>query len=216
MPVKDYYKMLNLQPGATQQEIKRAYRRLALRYHPDTNRGSQYSEAWFRELQEAYKTLTQPELREAYHQERWLQQSLGRPLQTAAPLTPETIRAEAQQLAHQVEHLDHFRMDHKALQQSLLQLLSPEKLEALLHYHLQEVNRNITRQVIAATIPLDYPYQQAVFAQLQKLCVSDPPYANLVMHTAARRRRNFWWDKNQWWLILLVTVVLCGILFWIA
>ena len=62
----DLYVILGLEHGATEAEIKRAYRRLARRYHPDINPGDRAAEARFRQILEAYETLIDPERRSRY------------------------------------------------------------------------------------------------------------------------------------------------------
>ncbi len=63
---KDYYKILGVPRNATQEEIKKAYRRLALKYHPDRNRGNKEAEEKFKEINEAYAVLSDPEKRRQY------------------------------------------------------------------------------------------------------------------------------------------------------
>lgn len=58
---KDYYKVLGLGKTATETEIKKAYRKLALQYHPDKNDGDAKAEARFKEVGEAYTILSDPE-----------------------------------------------------------------------------------------------------------------------------------------------------------
>lgn len=67
MDYKDYYAIMGVKEDATQAEIKRAYRKLARKYHPDVNQGAD-SEAKFKELGEAYEVLKSPEKRAAYDQ----------------------------------------------------------------------------------------------------------------------------------------------------
>lgn len=62
----NYYLILGLQPGASEGEIKRAYRRLARKYHPDINPGDHTAEALFRRIVEAYETLIDPQRRTMY------------------------------------------------------------------------------------------------------------------------------------------------------
>lgn len=54
---KDYYKILGVNKNATSSEIKKAYRELAKKYHPDKNKGNIEAEEKFKEIQEAYDTL---------------------------------------------------------------------------------------------------------------------------------------------------------------
>src|SRR5688500_7721117 len=65
MPV-DYYEVLGVGRTASEQEIKSAYRQLALKYHPDRNAGSKEAEEKFKEAAEAYSVLGDPDKRARY------------------------------------------------------------------------------------------------------------------------------------------------------
>src|SRR6186997_2667639 len=62
----DLYIVLGLAHGATEADIKRAYRRLARRFHPDINPGDRVAEARFRQILDAYETLIDPQRRSRY------------------------------------------------------------------------------------------------------------------------------------------------------
>jgi len=64
--LKDYYRLLGLDPHATEEGIKRAYRRLALQYHPDRNPGDRTAEERFKEISEAYAVLSDLAKRREY------------------------------------------------------------------------------------------------------------------------------------------------------
>ncbi len=64
--MKDYYKILGVPRNATQEEIKRAFRRLALKYHPDRNPNNREAEEKFKEINEAYACLSDPQKRAQY------------------------------------------------------------------------------------------------------------------------------------------------------
>lgn len=68
--MKDYYKILGISPDATEEDIKRAYRRLALRYHPDKNPNDPHAEELFKEVSEAYGVLIDPIKRKRYDEMR--------------------------------------------------------------------------------------------------------------------------------------------------
>jgi curved DNA-binding protein len=66
MDYKDYYKTLGVNKSADEKEIKRAYRRLARQYHPDVNPGDDAAQERFKEINEAYEVLSDPEKRAKY------------------------------------------------------------------------------------------------------------------------------------------------------
>lgn len=68
MSKRDYYEVLGISKNADEKEIKRAYRKLAKKYHPDTNPGDKQAEQRFKEATEAYNILSNPEQKKLYDQ----------------------------------------------------------------------------------------------------------------------------------------------------
>src|SRR4051812_50142504 len=67
MPTKrDYYEALGVDRSASAEEIKKAYRKMAVKYHPDKNPGDKAAEEQFKEIGEAYEALSDPQKRAAY------------------------------------------------------------------------------------------------------------------------------------------------------
>lgn len=68
MATRDFYSVLGVARGASEQDIRRAYRKLARKHHPDVNPGNKAAEAKFKEISEAYGVLSDPEKRRRYDQ----------------------------------------------------------------------------------------------------------------------------------------------------
>lgn len=68
MANRDYYEVLGLEKGASDDEIKKAFRKLAIKYHPDKNQGDAEAEGKFKEINEAYQVLSDPQKKAQYDQ----------------------------------------------------------------------------------------------------------------------------------------------------
>jgi len=66
MPETDYYKIMEVNKNASDEEIKKAYRKLAMKYHPDHAKGDKNAEEKFKEISEAYAVLSDKEKRKQY------------------------------------------------------------------------------------------------------------------------------------------------------
>lgn len=65
---KNYYDILGVSKTATESEIKKAYKKKALEYHPDRNKGDKHAETKFKEVNEAYQTLSDTTKKQNYDQ----------------------------------------------------------------------------------------------------------------------------------------------------
>ena len=65
---RDYYEVLGLARGAGAEDVKKAYRKLAVQFHPDKNPGDKKAEERFKEVSEAYEVLSDPQKRQMYDQ----------------------------------------------------------------------------------------------------------------------------------------------------
>ena len=80
MAKRDYYEVLEVEKGASVDEVKRAYRKQALKFHPDRNPGSEEAEEKFKEAAEAYEVLNDPQKRQTY--DRFGHEGLGGPFRS--------------------------------------------------------------------------------------------------------------------------------------
>src|SRR6187431_827751 len=76
---RDYYEVLGVERGVSADEIKKAYRKLAVKYHPDKNQGDKKAEDKFKEINEANEVLSDPEKRKKYDEmgSNWQQYQHG-------------------------------------------------------------------------------------------------------------------------------------------
>lgn len=63
---EDFYKLLEVQPNSSKQEIKKAYRKLSMKYHPDKNPGDEDAADYYKKINRAYEVLSNEETREVY------------------------------------------------------------------------------------------------------------------------------------------------------
>lgn len=138
---KDHYRTLGITPQAGPDEIRKSYRTLVKRFHPDRHPDDRAVQAHFREIQEAYETLTDPVLRDAWLQERWLLASQGLPIATQPLLTATDIlkrlltieRGFATEDPWRSDLSSRFRRLSEYLDQTHIDILKqePEQLDAI-------------------------------------------------------------------------------------
>jgi curved DNA-binding protein CbpA len=211
LELKDYYKILNLEPSATHQEIKKAFRKLAQHFHPDKNSNNQYAHIHFAEIKEAYETLINPSLKNEYLQQRWYQQSLGKKNLRHQPVTPPVLLKQFLVLDKQVATLDSFRMDKNALFRKLEDLLGDENRNLLKQFNEQHINHEIIRTVLRMAGHLRLHQVEWLKEQLLDLC--NPPdriEAEINAWVSRYKIRNRW-DRYKA-VIIIVTTLLISVL----
>jgi len=140
MPLKDYYQILQLESGANQSAIKKAFRTLALIYHPDKSTKMQDDGVLFREIKEAYDVLSDPSKREQYHYDRWLHQSMGSKLQgyhNAYQVYQVILESEKY-----LTGIDKYRINDYALLSILLNLFSMPRIQSIIAEKNSDLEKN--------------------------------------------------------------------------
>jgi hypothetical protein len=211
--IKDYYKILELAPDATAEEVKKAYRTLAFKYHPDTNTENAFAASHFIEIQEAYSVLSIEERRRKYDEERWLSGMSKRAKDTQL-VTPEWIWQEAKKLRVHMDTVDTYRMSHSALNDYVMLLLSDSHMAVLKQSNDSAIHQLIVQQLLLSTRHLKYQYMLPVSNRLAMLVPADSVMLAAIYQQQRRSYRHAIWEKYLPTFIITITILLCVIMYW--
>jgi molecular chaperone DnaJ len=208
---KDYYRILNIKSSATIAEIKKAYRSLAMKYHPDKNPGDELAAAVFADSAEAYKVLSDNEARKRYNEERYLtaQQEYQRSVETI-----DTMIMHISAINRHIQNSDPFRLNKDALLYSIKQIF-PRDInlllttnEPLLKQFLEKISFAAsylsTHQTMQLNILLQPLYEKNIWLQ---------QHLNLLLQRQQKQQR---WEKYKIALAVLITAILCVLIFFVA
>ncbi|UKJ07918.1 J domain-containing protein [Solitalea lacus] len=195
----DYYKLLGVLPNATTDEIKKSYRQLALKYHPDRNPGDKNSEDFFKKITEAYSILSSPEERESYNWKyKKSQQTANYQNQQAKPkqepvITPQLILSAFEDVRKKISDVDKGRINQAALYNSLNDLLSTNTISFLLTCGDIKTNNQIINKVTICLKSLDYQYVEKLAPKLATLAGADNnTIQQIYTFTKHHKYRNIW------------------------
>jgi molecular chaperone DnaJ len=211
--LKDYYTILELPPSASPEEIKKAYRRLALIYHPDRNGNDPYAVAQFTEIKEAYETLMHPAKKNLYLQQRWYAQSLGQRRKQEI-VTPVTVLKQLLELDRYTSRLDVHRMDKEGLYQYLISLFNDSTILMLNSFHDESVNKEIIQTALKTGHYLAFNNANDLAERLKKIAGENTDLSTNIEEFIQRASRNEYWEKRRVWIIVVIVIFLClGIYF---
>ena len=214
--MKDYYAILGCTPMSTPEEIKRHYRQLAMKYHPDKNGGDQYAAAYFNDIKTAYETLTQPQKKAKWLEERWLNQVMNNTYTEKSPMTPQLILLKVLQMEKYIALHDAYRMDHWTLSNQLESILSSENIDCLNQFHQAEINRTIIHYILETVQKLRLTYTLPIFEKLKQLAGSDDIIQQAIDTTLQKIIRKEKWAGLTLPIIVGITVLLCFMLFFLG
>lgn len=214
MALKDYYHLLHVPAGANYQMVKKAYRKLAMQYHPDKHQNDQAYTVHFREIQEAYTVLSDGEKREAYHYQRWLEQSMGQALDTALTVD-QLIRLFVKTEQH-ISTTDWYSNSNDALLPHLLALFNEARLNTIIMSNDQAAAQTVSALALRCCARLTGNGMEIIQQQLNSILKKYPDQSLKwdSMIVAAKRKDAMAAIKIP--VIMLVTLLLCMILFLIT
>ena len=209
MQKKNYYQILGVPPGASNAEIKAAYRRLALIYHPDKNTDDPTSSYVFQEINEAYQILSNNSARADYHRSF---EAEGKKFGQAQTLffSAELLLVKLGHMRKALDETDPYRMNTDAVFEELEQLFSTYHLSILEKENNTTLTAKITVTCLAVISYLPKKEQLIITADLNRLPGQSP---NAIADFLKKQGQKWFWDRYKIWVVLFVTVLLCLLLF---
>lgn len=199
--MEDFYKILEIPPTATVNEIKKAYRRLALKYHPDRNFGNKTAENKFIEIHEAYRILSDPIKRKEYDTEKTNTQTEG-------TLTPDIVLNTIQNIRKRVTFIRRKRIDQEVLYQSLNKLFFISHIDLLLSIGDELTNKKIIQEALTCCKKLDFSYVKKITPLLAKLAGSDNVTIQKIFSFTRRQRYLNYWHNYASLTFIVATILI--------
>lgn len=213
--LKDYYQILNVPLTATAPEIKQAYRKLVMVYHPDKNNDDPYALARFNEIKEAYEVLMNPGKKDAYLQERWLHKASGKKIGDELVTAPAILK-KCLELNKQISLMDIHRMNYAGMAQRILLLLNSSTITELKAQKETEVQHAIIYTLLKATTHFPYHETKLVAAQLQQLATDNTLLLKEIERTLEQKRKNENFNKFNGLFVFIVTILLCLLIYFMG
>ena len=222
--MKDYYKILEVKPNASPAEIKKAYRLLAVKYHPDKNNGDKVSEERFKEISESYIILGDTAKRNAYdytegHYKNYNGQNTGSGRQT-----PVTFLILFKRIKERVLNANG-RVKQDALYKVIDDLLSHETITFLTTVRDIATNNLIIDEILTCCIFINEPLKSKLYTKLTKLADGDPRFTekltllhknNYTSHPLSKRNAGDDSLSRTYMLIFILFLIFFVVLFFVA
>ena len=207
MAFKDHYKTLGVSSKSSHEEIKKAFRTLAHKYHPDKNPDTSYAQAQFRTIQEAYEVLSNPTTRKLFDEERYFRGLTAQ--KEPYHIDSLWLKEQAKKLRIHMSRLDSYSMNHRALHEYVLILLSDDHIGILQTENDDRAIRELVSDVLVSIRHLHYSLYPAINRRLSIIASNDPELLQAISQAERERRVK---NSQQWimpLLIIVITLMLC-------
>jgi len=204
----DHYRTLQVHPAASQLEIKKAYRQLAIKYHPDKNPGNHFVTDHFKAINEAYAILSDTQKRSRYDEERWLS-GMGNRLHEQLVITPAWILKQCEKLRDHMINIDSYRMDHRALHDYIFLMLSDINMSILHENTSKEINSQIINALLISVRRIKATHLDSIVKRLLQLADDDNNTIQEIRNFSKERHQNARINKYLPVMILVLTILLC-------
>ena len=205
MRSENLYTTLGVETNASPEEIRKAYRRLAMKYHPDKNNGDAVSALRFKDIHHAYQILSDPHRRSAYNQKRWFyKHAVTRETQ---PLTPYHFFTKTNELKRFLDKLHPAEINKKGLSLYIKHLLSEPTLQMLKTAADATVNKEVIFHLLAATSFLSGLQTESIVLKLRR--IADAETMPFIERRMKKIRLQVIWERYHFLMVLLIAILIC-------
>ena len=202
----DYYNILQVPPFASTEAIKKAYRRLALQFHPDVSSAPDTAEK-FALIKEAYDLLSNAKTRKAYHAQHFHNYAQTQPIVTA-----ESIQQQCLQLANAVKHQNQYSIDFDLLNRQIGYCLQPLHLQILQ----QPTNDAATVQscislLLQCSQVLPFKYIEKIHKLL--LQIADAPTIININSATKHQKTQYYIAKYRFVFAVVLAILFCWLFY---
>lgn len=206
---KDFFAILGITPLATPDEIRRSYRRLAKEWHPDRQGSDAVATARFREVREAYETLTDPVRKDAWLQQRWQMRSMGLQPEGKAVTLPSDLLKACISLEQEVAMKDPHRSDPNNLLQRMRCLLTDDAAVLLCQEPDPSIREGVVRRLLRCGRSFDPEAAGALHSLLGPITAIDAGLAGEAERYLSTSRRRHRLERLRLPLLLIATILAC-------
>ncbi len=207
---KDYYHILQITPAASEEEIKKAFRKLALISHPDKHDNQEMASVRFAEIYEAYTVLSDTEERKKYNRQlKGNNTPVFRHPSTAGDILELSIS-----LQMKLSRMDPFRTDRDLVHFEILYLLSARNMEILEKENNASLNRQVITNIIRCAPYLPYGTVREITPLLKKLVTEDFSSKKQVDLFIRDNERSHFWNRYKVLGAMVFALLICLFIFY--
>ena len=215
MSLKDYYSILEVTPTASLLVIKKAYRKLAHKYHPDKNGGNKLFELKFKEITEAYRVLSDNKRRNDYNYSRFgFTHSAHKTNPTH--INVKFVLLNAKKLRNHVASSDPDRINLISVSKQVNELLNSITVKTLEENASQAELKEFARHIMFASKYFPYLRLNTIVPLLVKLAKTDNDLLVEIMNFDRKVRKASLWNEYKILVVLVLVMLFCFLIYFIS
>lgn len=205
---KNHYQVLHIFPGSSIAEIKKAYRKLALRFHPDKNPGDHEMAERFLEIIQAYEILTDPEKRTDYDRK----QGFPSPEEVASA-NPREIHRQSKVLRKYLDNLNLHSLDREALLFQMEKLLSERNIDLMVQSNDTLLMQDFFSEIMKMAKHLDFSHMTRLLDRLLLLTSQNQELSRELELMLSQKKNEYLARKYMPLFVLIITLLLCWMIY---